>query len=618
MIGNPKVSVIIPVYNTELYLPKCLDSVINQTLNEIEIIAINDGSTDNSLKILNEYKNKDFRITILEQTNGGAGKARNFGIQNAKGDYLYFLDSDDYLEPNFLHDMYNKIVEENSDICICKYNEVRKDNNAINQKDTSLLVNLLPTKHFNYKNITNNLFQFCSISVWTKLYKRDFVLENKVYFQEQKTVNDVYFNYATLILAKSITYLDQAMVNYRIDVKNSLTSQRGKTLNDIISAYTQIRTLLEKNNLLNDLQESMYRKMISSIKYEMSYKKANKRTLYKQMAGFIPKKYVKKYYKEKTLLQQIFSIKNEDKHKVLTILGIRIKFTPKNHIKNYRTYSDLSNIIKDYVQKNPFNEIDLIVGIPRSGMIPAYMMAAFLNKKVCSLQEFKNGLYSSNGVRSIPTKGQIKNILIVDDSILSGHAINEVKNVLSSEEYSQFNFKYLTVFATEKSKNKVDYYMQICQAPRLFQWNYLNHKIATASCYDMDGVLCVDPTSEENDDGEKYRKFCLTAKPLFIPSYCIKAIVTSRLEKFRKETEQWLKDNNVKYEKLYMLDVKTAEERRKLGLHAKYKAEIYKKLKQCKLFVESEPRQAKEIFKLTGKPCVCVATDEYYSNELEK
>ena len=127
---NIKVSVIIPVYNVEPYLKECLNSIINQTLKDIEIICIDDCSTDNSYQILEEYSKKDNRIIILknEKNTGGPSTARNKGIDLAKGDYLYFIDSDDYIENNFLEEMYNTAKEYNTDI-VSNLNIIENNNN---------------------------------------------------------------------------------------------------------------------------------------------------------------------------------------------------------------------------------------------------------------------------------------------------------------------------------------------------------------------------------------------------------------------------------------------------------------------------------------------------------
>lgn len=152
--------------------------------------------------------------------------------------------------------------------------------------------------------------------------------------------------------------------------------------------------------------------------------------------------------------------------------------------------------------------------------------------------------------------------------------------------------------------------------PRLFQWNYLNHAVAGRACFDIDGVLCFDPSEEQNDDGPKYVDFLLHARPLYIPGYKIAALVTSRLEKYRPQTEQWLRENGVQYDKLYMLNVASKEERIRLGCHADFKAETYKRLDDCILFVESNSRQARQIAEKAEsrssarKPTKCSAISE--------
>ena len=150
---------------------------------------------------------------------------------------------------------------------------------------------------------------------------------------------------------------------------------------------------------------------------------------------------------------------------------------------------------------------------------------------------------------------------------------------------------------------------------RVFQWNYLNHVFLKEAAFDIDGVLCVDPTREENDDGPKYKNFILNARPLFIPKHKIPYIITSRLEQYRPETEEWLRKNNVQYDHLIMLSGYTAEERRKLNLHARFKAAQYSRLPDIGLFIESDRNQAEEIARLTGKLCFCASTDELFGRK---
>lgn len=279
-------------------------------------------------------------------------------------------------------------------------------------------------------------------------------------------------------------------------------------------------------------------------------------------------------------------------------------------ILSYNRYQDMSFHIRKSIPQLPY-DIDLVVGIPRSGMIPAYMIALFINKPCCSLTELKNGILPENGNRQINSTNNLQKILIVDDSVSSGTSINKAKSDIATLNIPQ-KILYYSVFVTEYSKNFVDYYGAITDPFRIFQWNYCNHSILQNACMDIDGVLCVDPTEEENDDGDLYRNFLVNAKPLYIPKIEIYALVTSRLEKYRYETESWLKRNNVKYEKLIMLDLPNAAIRQKLNLHAQFKAKIYKKDKKAKFFIESNDRQAREIAQLSHKPCICIETDSIY------
>ena len=284
---------------------------------------------------------------------------------------------------------------------------------------------------------------------------------------------------------------------------------------------------------------------------------------------------------------------------------------------NYKTYNDLLLDIKHNIHKIP-NDIDLVVGIPRSGMIPAYMIGFALNVNVCSLNEFINGVSIVRGNRKI--RGDIddvKKIIVIDDTVNTGTTIKKIKNIFIHKETFNIKIYFVAVYVRPGSEHFVDISLTVLATPRLFQWNYLNHRHVAYSCFDIDGVLCIDPTEEENDDGIKYRTFILNAKPLYIPKYKIKAIVTSRLEKYRQETEQWLKDNNVQYEKLYMLDMPSKEERSKvIGTHAIFKASIYNKLKSCYLFYESSRKQAIDIAQMTGKMVFSVETDELINDKI--
>jgi len=273
---------------------------------------------------------------------------------------------------------------------------------------------------------------------------------------------------------------------------------------------------------------------------------------------------------------------------------------------NYKNYIDLSNDILHGVRKLNLC-FDVVIGIPRSGMVPAYMIGNHLNLPVISLDSFITGNKPERGKRVNKTDQLICNALVVDDSIYSGEAFKKAKKKLMSYN-SQINYHFLAVYASKENHEEINTFFEIVPQPRVFQWNYKNHFIATKSCYDIDGVLCVDPNDLENDDGENYKIFLENAVPLFIPTSEISCIVTSRLEKYREETEKWLFKNNVLYKELIMLNMSSANERRQKKIHGKFKAEVFKKRNE-QFFIESNWRQAIEIHMISGKPVFCTEND---------
>lgn len=274
----------------------------------------------------------------------------------------------------------------------------------------------------------------------------------------------------------------------------------------------------------------------------------------------------------------------------------------------YRNVKDLNNIILQRLSIVP-RDFDLIVGVPRSGMLPANLLALYLNRPYTDIHSFLNGHIYKAGARSqFFDISEFKKILVVDDSIASGAAMVEVKESLKHLE-TEFDIKYCAVYVIPGKEKMVDYFFEVVPLPRYFQWNILNHTTLEKACFDIDGVLCADPLPEQNDDGEKYIDFILNAPPLFIPGSKIGTIVTSRLEKYRKETETWLAANNIKYNELVMLDLPNMEARQRANSHGDHKAKAYL-AKPYVLFVESEYHQAVEINRLSKKPVLCTANFE--------
>lgn len=204
---QPKISVIIPVYNVEKYLPECLESILNQTFQGFEIICVDDGSTDRSLDILQEYKRKDDRFVILQQRHAGAGIARNHGLKLAEGKYIQFLDSDDYFEPTLLEEMYNHAEKFGADLTVCFSRKVDDNGNITESQNPNSPINLDKTpleKPFSWQDFKNDILGLFNVPSWNKLYLKNLILSNNLQFQNFTSCNDVAFGHISKICAQKI------------------------------------------------------------------------------------------------------------------------------------------------------------------------------------------------------------------------------------------------------------------------------------------------------------------------------------------------------------------------------------------------------------------------------
>lgn len=270
---------------------------------------------------------------------------------------------------------------------------------------------------------------------------------------------------------------------------------------------------------------------------------------------------------------------------------------------NFRTINDLNRHISAAMVALPDN-LDLIVGIPRSGLLPATIIALKLNIELTTVEGFLNGLVFENGSsrQFSPKKKTWKNVLVVDDSCHSGAQLAKVKARIASANLLA-TIHYFTVYVTPDSAHLVDCYANVCEAPRMFEWNVMHHPYLQNCCMDIDGVLCPDPLNNQNDDGPHYLHFLQTTRPLQIPTCKVGFLVTARLEKYRPETEAWLKAHKVDYGQLVMYPG-TAEERRRSQGHGLFKASFYSKI-GAMFFIESNVTQAAEIARKSKKPVLC-------------
>ncbi len=233
-----KVSVIIPVHNRAQYLRECLDSVCGQTLKEIEIICVDDGSTDAAPEILREYQKKDPRIRIVSHEASTAGAARNFGMSFAFGEYLAFWDSDDFFDLTALEKLYAKAKEVDADVVVCGGNQFREEENKTVPVPTYLRLNRVPEGEvFNRYTNPDHYLDFTNMEAWNKLVKRAFAREFSLHFHTARYGEDVFFTETALGSADRIITLNEPLVTYRVNAGGSLSSLIDQFATDAVQVW---------------------------------------------------------------------------------------------------------------------------------------------------------------------------------------------------------------------------------------------------------------------------------------------------------------------------------------------------------------------------------------------
>ena len=249
------VSIIIPIYNVESYLRECLDSILAQTYKNLEVILIDDGSTDSSGAIAKEYASKDIRIHYFYQENQGAGSARNKGLEKANGEWVLFFDSDDFMRADSIALLAERARTTNAQITIAASNALHQI--KIIPMPKWLQFKFIPNKTtFNYKDMPKHIFGFCVGWAWDKLYRRDFLLTHNLSFQNLPSTNDLSFTFTSLILADTITCLDTVLFTHRINVPTSLESTRDKTPLSFIEAIRLWKENLIRAGVYAEVKES--------------------------------------------------------------------------------------------------------------------------------------------------------------------------------------------------------------------------------------------------------------------------------------------------------------------------------------------------------------------------
>ena len=233
-----KVSIIIPVWGVEKYISKCLDSLVNQTLEDIEIIVVNDGSPDNSQKIIDEYVKKyPDKVKSYIKENGGQGSARNYGLEVSTGEYIGFVDSDDFVELDMFEKMYNKAKKDKADIVVCGSYNVSED---YSKKDKDVFVT-------NYDTDLENVI-FGKMAVWNKIYKRNIIVDNKITFKEKVWYEDLAFTLKTIINSSKFSFIDEPLYDYLIRQGSTMNNSNVERNLEILQAFDDVLDYIYKNN----------------------------------------------------------------------------------------------------------------------------------------------------------------------------------------------------------------------------------------------------------------------------------------------------------------------------------------------------------------------------------
>jgi len=288
-------SIILPVYNVEKELRRCLDSIVNQTMGKesMELIAVNDGSTDSSEEILKEYAAQYDWIRMICQENHGLGAARNRGLEAATGEWIVFIDSDDYLLPDYAQKLVSAMEQKDGDLGIC---------DALVERDGTRHPYLDSYCWHRFKRRCNQALQYSAApdlllfqpSVWRRIYRRAFLVENKLLFPESLLFEDIPFHYRTLELAKAVVLVPEALYIYNDDRGSSITKRKDRKLFDFLEIFFLVHRfdvrkngysyVLEKRHLKwasQQLEPSLQREFKKEMKESLRYY-----TLFARIKGF--------------------------------------------------------------------------------------------------------------------------------------------------------------------------------------------------------------------------------------------------------------------------------------------------------------------------------------------
>lgn len=264
------VSIVVPVFNMTNYLSECLVSLLNQRYRSIEIILVDDGSHDDMSLRLRSFLENDSRIIMISQMNRGAGVARNLGLQNAKGKYVMFLDSDDSFDSCLIEKMVDCAEANDADVCICKAWAVKENLNKVDLNFNNKLFEKYDNLSLAPADVNKEIFTSFLVEPWNKMYLRDYLIKNELKFQGLKKTNDLFFTSMSLVKARKIALVNEKLVFYRLDNRHKVVTIFEEKLLDHYRALSKTKEALFSKEQYLSYISSYYNMALNIVLYNIN------------------------------------------------------------------------------------------------------------------------------------------------------------------------------------------------------------------------------------------------------------------------------------------------------------------------------------------------------------
>ena len=347
-----KLSVVVPVYNVEKYLSKCLDSLIGQTYKDIKIICVDDGSTDGSLGILKEYKNKDKRIELVSKKNGGLSSARNAGLERVDTEYVMFCDSDDYYAAGMCEKMLRTIEKDNSDLAACSMNIIYLAHNEMEESDR----NYYRLRYTGKQYIDDELVLKTDVSVLDKIFRTSILDQYDIRFPEGLNNEDFYFYNAYMSVAKTISFVNQRLYYYmRRD--GSIMSENfdaGKLSMDHLLIAEKLFKFYKETDYLTEHKDLFWRQWVMSFWFSIEHSsKEYREEIYGRARNFARRNYSKWSPEDKGVRREVgYIINGGGITKIKYAMYERLKKIYKKLNIRYRQQNYINAELENIMMKN--------------------------------------------------------------------------------------------------------------------------------------------------------------------------------------------------------------------------------------------------------------------------